>query len=303
MTENFHGEVFSTECLTQRDENVVALALCDKQYDGKFKVGSRVHIPGVGRPTTYDLPKSGLFVDSEGNKIAAEGIEDEGTDFYIDQRKFVHFHTNDLDTLLNNQDVAHRFMGNYANEMATLQDIFIYNIIKAQHGLTSTGTGMIAKTAYGMFCDALAVFYATHSSIKPADLTIEAHPYIVNVLSKALQYHGTPNDLSGGNTGITVNGVKVLQSNNTIITTSGGVVTTAPKPADTEFHTDIFHSVIRTKRAVAFAEPQEMSWSTYDLNGDGVGKGVKGWYYYGGKVIYPDEVLDLSLTLGTEVDI
>jgi hypothetical protein len=302
--ENFKPEVFSTTCLTARDEKTVALPLCDRSFEGNFKLGTRVHIPGVGSPTTHVLPSSGLFVDESGTAINPEDIEDEGSEFTIDQAKFILFHTNELDELQRNQDAANRFMQNNSNNMVKEQDGYIYGLAKAGAGLSATGTAMTSQNAYGIICDALAALYTAHSSLTASDISIEVHPYVANVIGKALQYHGTPNDLKNGGTGLVVNGVNILQSNNTIITdASGTVLSTPPKFTDAAFHTDIFHGVIRTKRAIVFAEPKSMSWDSGDMGKDGIGTYVKGWYYYGGKVLYPDEVVDVTFTLGTETNV
>lgn len=306
--ENFKPEVFSTTCLTQRDIKTVALPLCDRSFEGDFKQGSRVHIPGVGSPTTHDLIMSGanrgMFVDGSGNKITAEDIEDEGAEFTIDQGKFILFKTNEIDELQQSQDAATRFMANNSNNMVIEQDSYVYKLIKAGAGATFTGTSLNSQNAYGIFCDAIATLFANQSALTPNDITIEVHPYIANVIRKALQYHSTPNDLSNGNTGIVVNGVTVYQSNNTITTDSSGTqLTSIPTISAAISGANVFHGVIRTRRSIVFAEPKVMTWKSYDLAGDGVGTGMKAWYYYGGKVLYPNETVDLSLTLGAEVNI
>lgn len=305
--QNFKPEVFSTLTLTARDERTVALPLCDRSFEGNFKGGDRVHIPGVGTPTTHDLPANGLFVDGSGNPIAAEAVEDEGAEFVIDQRKFILYRTSDVDALQMNQSAMQRFQQNYGNQMVKEQDSYIYNLIKSGAGSTFDKTGvsggMTSQNAFGFICDALSMLYASHSSITPSDVCIEVHPYVANVIGKAMDFHGTPNDLKNGATGMSVNGVGLKISNNTVVTDGSGTVITAPKMTDASFSSYKFYGTIRTKRAVVFAEPKQMSFTAGDLATAGVGEYVKGWYFYGGKVLYPDEVINIAFSLGADANI
>lgn len=306
--QNFKPEIFSTLTLTARDERAVALPICDRSFEGDFKGGDRVHIPGVGTPTTHDLPASGLFQDAGGNPIAAETVEDEDAEFIIDQRKFILYRTSDVDKLQMNQAALQRFQYNYGNQMVKEQDSYIYGLAKSGAGFlydkSAVSGGMTSQNAFGFICDALSMLYSAHSALTPGDVSIEVHPYVANVIAKAMDFHGTPNDLKNGETGNNVNGVKVLISNNTITTDSGGtVLTSAPKMTDANFATYKFHGVIRTKRAIVFAEPKQMSFTAGDLATQGVGEYVKGWYFYGGKVLYPDEVVDIVFSLGTDINL
>lgn len=304
--QNFKPEVFSTITLAVRDERTVALPLCDRSFEGDFKAGDRVHIPGVGTPTTHDLPATGLFVDGGGNPISPETMEDEGAEFVIDQQKFILYRVSDVDRLQANKSALTRFQQNYSNQMVKEQDSYIYGIVRANAGMAfdKSATGMTSQNAFGFLCDALAMVYAQHSSLTPDDLSIEVHPYVANVIAKAMDFHGTPNDLKNGATGFVVNGVAVRQSNNCIVTdSSGNVLAAPPKMTDPGFSGYKFHGVIRTKRAVVFAEPKAMTFVAGDLGTQGVGQYVKGWYAYGSKVLYPDEAVDVVFSLGTETNI
>lgn len=295
-TANLITDIFSTNTLTKRNDKTVALPLCDRSFEGDFKQGDRVHIPGVGTPTSHDLGKDGKF------STEPEDIEDEGAEFVIDQRKYVVFHTNDVSALQENQSAVNRFTDNYANEMVKEQDSYIYSLIKSDRGVIPcdvTSTVMTPVNAYGLVSKALSMLYHRHSSLTPGDISIEVDPYIAILLAEALQYHGTPNDLKNGNTGLVINGVSVYQSNNTVVTDAAGtVLADSPDPTSADFLTSKFHGVVRTKRSIVFAEPKSMSWQSGDMGKDGVGQYIKGWYYYGGKTLYPDEVVDFIVTPG-----
>lgn len=304
--QNFKPEVFSTVTLSVRDERTVALPLCDRSFEGDFKAGDRVHIPGVGTPSTHDLPGSGLFIDGSGNAVPPETMEDEGAEFVIDQQKYILYRVSDVDCLQANKAALTRFQQNYSNQMVKEQDAYVYGIIRANAGTVydKSSVGMTSQNAFGFLCDALAMQYAGHSSLTPDDLSIEVHPYVANVIAKAMEFHGTPNDLRNGATGFTVNGVTVRQSNNCIVTDAAGSVLAAPpRMTDAGFSDYKFHGAIRTRRAVAFAEPKAMTFVAGDLGTAGVGQYVKGWYAYGAKVLYPDEVIDVVFSLGSETNI
>lgn len=302
--QNFKPEVFSRTLLTQRNEKAVALPLCDTEFEKDFKAGDRVHISGVGSPTTHDLPSSGDFVDGNGNPIPAEAIEDEGLDFYIDQRKFVLFKVSDLDKLQMNKAAVSRFMSQYSDEMVALQDGYIYGIAQVGAGLQYKAPSAISsQNAYGFFCDAIANLRSVHSSLSPNDITFEVHPQIANVISKALAYQSSSNDLEHGSTGHNIDGVKIYQSNNCRTLDASGNLVPVVKTTDSGFSSYVFHCLVRTKRAIAFAEPKKIDWSTGKVATAGTGDYTSGWYFYGSKVIYPDECVDVAFSIGTEVNV
>jgi hypothetical protein len=88
--ENYTPELWSDMLLTQRPEETVFAKLCTTEYNGEIeKMGDRVHIAGLGRPTINTYTKE--------LTTTTEYMNDNVVELIIDQAKYFDVYLDDVD--------------------------------------------------------------------------------------------------------------------------------------------------------------------------------------------------------------
>jgi hypothetical protein len=288
---NFKPEVWSSQLLLDRDVKVVAVQNSWRLFEGEIKnAGDRVHIQGLTGATIKNLPSNGLIDDPE-------GIEDQSLELFIDQKKYINFKVDDIDKIQSDGDAMLAIIRKTSNNLAAMQDQYIYSIAKAAAGLTvdafTTGNELTSKNILTYLSNALA-FIRSSNVYDNGEIFFEVHPYIFQRLQLAFTMIGQPNntEIKNGYRG-PLFGCQIYESNNILVTdTNGNAV--APGSAGA-----IYHNLIRTGEAVAFAEQKSINFKAYEIE-KGFGEGVKGYTLYGAKVVKPKELVVLKAKLGTE---
>lgn len=289
---NFKPEVWSKQLLLDRDTKCVGIQNSWRAFEGEIKqTGDRVHIQGLGGATIKDLPSNGVLDDPE-------GIEDSSLVLEITEKKYINFKIDDIDKMQSNTDAMQAVISKTSNNLAVLQDSFVYGLAKATPGLTvdaySAEANYLSTTnVFNYITNALA-FLQTSQIMGPGEVRIELHPYVFQKLQLALLMKTNPNnqDAKNGYQG-DIFGCKVFISN-AIPVTDGSGNTVAAGSAGA-----IYHNIIRTGEAVAFAEQKSINFKAYDIE-KGFGEGIKGYCLYGGKVVKPKELVVLKSILKAE---
>lgn len=288
---NFKPEIWSTQLLLERDARVVGVQNCWKLFEGDIaRTGDRVHIQGLTGATIKDLPTDGIIDDPE-------GVQDESMELYINQKKYINFRVDDVDRIQSNADMMRAIVAKTSNNMAVMQDAYIYSLAAASAGRTvdATGTGneLTSKNVLSYLSDALA-FIRSGSVYDNGDIFFEVHPYVFQKLQLAFSLMGE----QGG--GVYRNGYRgplfgcrVFESNSVPVTDSAGNAVAAGT-ADA-----VYHNIVRTGEAVAFAEQKAIGFQAYQIE-KGFGEGIKGFTLYGAKVVKPQELVLLKAKVGAE---
>lgn len=288
---NFKPEVWSSQLLIDRDVKVVGVQNCWRLFEGDIKnFGDRVHIQGLTGATIKDLPSSGPIDDPE-------GIEDESLELYIDQKKYINFKVDDIDLTQGNADMMRAIIAKTSNNLAALQDKFVYSVAQAGAGMTldaaSSGKELTSKNVLSYLSDALA-FIRSGNVYDNGEIFLEVHPYVFERLQLAFTMIGQQNadEIKNGYRG-PLFGCSVFESNAIPVTDASG------NPAAAGSDGAVYWNFIRTGEAVAFAEQKSLNFRAYEIE-KGFGEGIKGYTLYGAKAVKPSELVCLKAKLGTE---
>lgn len=282
---NFKPEVWSSQLLLDRDARVVGVQNSWRLFEGEIKsTGDRVHIQGLTGASIKDLPTSGIIDDPE-------GIEDQSLELFIDQKKYINFRVDDIDKIQSNADTMTAIIAKTSNNLAVMQDKYIYKLAKAGAGKTIDATGessqLSEKNILAYLSDALA-FIRSSDVYDNGEIYFEVHPYVFSKLQLAFTMIGQGADKTAKN-GYRgpLFGCNIFESNSIPVTDSDG--------AEVAAGTDgaIYHNIIRTGEAIAFAEQKAIDFKAYEIE-KGFGEGVKGFTLYGAKVVKPQELVCLS---------
>jgi hypothetical protein len=285
---NFKPEVWSSQLLLDREARAVATQNCWKLFEGNIsRTGDRVHIQGLSGASIKDLPVNGVIDDPE-------GIEDESLELVIDQKKYINFKVDDIDKIQSNADAITAIIGKTANNLAAMQDSYIYGIAKDAAGkvidATASGNELSSSNVLEYLSDALA-FIRSSNVYDNGDIFFEVHPYVFSKLQLAFTMIGQ------GSTQIGKNGYRgplfgcnVFESNAIPVTDAEG------NPVAAGTAGAVYHNIIRTKEAIAFAEQKSIDFKAYEIE-KGFGEGVKGYTLYGAKVVKPQELVCLKAVI------
>lgn len=288
---SFKPEVWSTQMLLDRDAKVVGVQNSWRLFEGSInKTGDRVHIQGLAGASIKDLPTSGVIDDPE-------SIEDASLELYIDQKKYINFRVDDIDRIQSNTDAMQAIIAKTSNNLAVLQDTYLYNLARGQAGklidATASGDELTSKNVLAYLSDALA-FIRSGSVYDNGEIFFEVHPYIYQKLQLAFTLMGQQGGdaYKNGYRG-PLFGCSVYESNCIPVTDMSG------NPVAAGSADAVYHNLIRTGEAVAFAEQQSIDFKAYEIE-KGFGEGIKGFTLYGAKVVKPAELVCLRAKIGAE---
>ncbi|MBQ9131887.1 MAG: P22 coat protein - protein 5 domain protein, partial [Clostridia bacterium] len=171
-------------------------------------------------------------------------------------------------------------MKNAASALANAADRYVYSLC-TEAGSTITDTNVSPDSIIDCLIDARTKLF-TKNVADASDIVIEVTPEIAGMILKAKVGLSTDNEsaLEAGCLG-SIGGCKIYVSNNLLKSgTEAGVS---------------HKCIARTKRAIAFAEQiSEIDAYRPELR---FADAVKGLHLYGAKVVYPDEMVLLNLTV------
>ena len=275
--QNFISTVWSENLYQALDKQYVAVSNCNRDYEGEIREkGNVVRICGIENVSVSDYTKNT-------NMSAPEALTDNYRDLVIDQAKYFNFQIDDVDRAQSTPKLMALAMKNAASALANAADRYVYGLF-SEAGSSITDGNVTAETIVGHLIDARTKLFAKNVA-DASDIVIEVSPEIAGLILKAKVNLATDNQeaLENGFLG-SIGGCKIFVSNNI----SKGMT-----------ETGISHKCIaRTKRAVAFAEQlSEIDAYRSELR---FADAVKGLHLYGAKVVYPEEMVLLNLTVADE---
>lgn len=267
---NFIPTVWSETLYSQLDKQYIAVRNCNRDFEGDIKgKGSSVKICGVGAITVADYVKNSDI-------SIPETLSDMSMTLNIDQAKYFNFQIDDVDRAQSNPKLMNEAMRKAASALANTADSYVYSL------WGDAGNAVIddTVTADTIVDDIIKVRQKLFNSnvTNADDIIIEVSPEIASIILKAKIDLGTDNGeaLENGLLG-KIAGCRIYVSNNVV-------------------YSDGYHRCIaRTKRAIAFAE-QISEVEAYRPE-KRFADAVKGLHLYGAKVVYPSELMVLSLKI------
>jgi hypothetical protein len=277
MLNNFIPEFWAKVLMTQRPEETVFAKLCSKEYSGEIeKLGDRVRITGIGRPTRRAYTK--------GLTLTSEYMSDYTQELIIDKAYYFDVLLDDVDKKQIAASVMPTIMQEGRRTLAEGMDTDI-GLLYAQAGTSVTETGVTSQNIIEVVSDGITALYEQNvPTNEPLNLVVT--PAVANKIMIADIIFNTDNSatLSNGWMG------RMKKFINTTVYMSNNVY--SPSTVD--------YCMLFTNKALALAEQIPYgSVETY-RDPDTFADGVKALHLYGCKVIRPKELVCLNLTTTSE---
>ncbi|MBQ1230076.1 MAG: P22 coat protein - protein 5 domain protein [Clostridia bacterium] len=272
--QNFISTVWSENLYQALDKKYIAASNCNRDFEGEIREkGNKVRICGIENVSVSDYTKNS-------NMSSPETLADNYRDLMIDQAKYFNFQIDDVDRAQSSPKLMGLAMKNAASALANAADKYIYSLY-AEAASNITDEAVTVEKIIDHLIDARTKLFAKNVS-DASDIVIEVSPAIAGLILKAKVNLSTDNtdSLENGCLG-SIGGCKIFVSNNiTSLRTETGMT---------------YKCIARTKRAIAFAEQlSEIDAYRPELR---FADAVKGLHLYGAKVVYPEEMVLLDLTL------
>ncbi len=269
---NFISTVWSENLYRALDKQYIAVSHCNREFEGEIREkGSTVRICGLGNVTISDYTKNVNMPDPE-------TLSDNVRDLIINRAKYFNFQIDDIDRAQASPKLMDAAMKNAASALADAADSYIYDLYP-QAGATITELNPTVDNIISLMIDARTKLFQNNVS-DPEDIIFEVTPEIAGMILKAKVNLNADGGavLENGCIG-SIGGCKIYVSNNVV-----------REETESGFEHKCF---ARTKRAIAFAE--QLSEIDAYRPERRFADAVKGLHLYGAKVVYPSELVVLSL--------
>ena len=272
---NFIPTVWSENLYQALDKKYVAAANCNREFEGDIAAkGSVVKICGVGDVSVGDYTKNT-------DMSAPETLSDTVRELTINRAKYFNFQIDDIDRAQASPKLMDAAMKVAASSLANEADKYIYDICTANAPDTCTEVNESTMIT--------TVFKARERLMEAgvtdfSDVVFEVTPSIATMILRAQTKLDTNNSdiIRNGYLG-SIAGCQIFVSNN-LPTERDGLLLCSK-------------CVLRTKRAVAFAE--QLSEVEAYRPEKRFADAVKGLHLYGAEIVYPSELIVLNISVMT----
>lgn len=273
-TKNFIPTIWSENLYHELDKHYIAVKHCNREYEGDIKnCGDSVKICGVGGISVFDYHRNTDLSEPE------EISETERT-LYINKARCFNFQIDDIDRAQNVPGIMNAAMKMAASALSNDADYYVYSHF-AEAGHTVYNNAPTADNIIDTLLEARKILYQNNAT-DPDEVVFEVTPDVAQLIIKAKINLATDNTavLENGCIG-SIAGSKIYVSNNVVRTDDDGVMK--------------HMCLARTKRAIAFAE--QLSEINAYRPEKRFADAVKGLHLYGVKVVYPNEMVNLNITI------
>jgi len=272
---NFIPTVWSETLYQALDGAYIAVRNCNRAFEGAIRgKGDSVKICGIGPVNVFDYTKNS-------DMSAPETLTDIVRTLIINQAKGFNFQIDDVDRAQQSPKVMSEAMRVAASALSAAADRYVYSLYaQALETNTLKQDALTHENVLDVLIEARKKLIA--AGVTGTDVVLEVSPDVAAVILKAKILTADNNEeaLENGYIGSFV-GFRVYVSNNI-----------AAESADGKLYHKCF---ARTRRAIAFAE--QLSEIDAYRPEKRFADAVKGLHLYGAKLIFPEElvVLDLSV--------
>ena len=271
---NFISTIWSENLYKQLDTKYVAVANCNREWEGEIKQkGDRVKILGVGPISVQDYTKNT-------NLSNPPALSDTVRELVIDQAKAFNFQIDDIDRAQSTPKIMDEALRLAAGALANEADKHVFSL----YGDVDEENTVIVDDA-----DADTIMNAIFEGVLKLqnngvtdEIVLEVSPAVASLILKAKLNIATDNTsvLEHGCIG-SIAGCKIFVSNNVDCIDEDDYGT--------------YMCYMRTKRAIAFAEQlSEVEAYRPELR---FADAVKGLMLYGAKIVYPEELVVLKVSV------
>ena len=266
----FTHSVWSETLYRELDQQYIGVAHCNRDFEGDIKnCGDTVKIIGITPISVFDYEKNA-------DMTTPDPIRESMRELQITEAKYFNFLLDDIDRAQSNPNLMREAMRNAAASLAYEADCLVFQT--CQEATNSISANAATDSIIDTIISARTKLFQNNVTDN-SELYLEITPTIAEYLFKEkreLLFDNT-SMVENGCIG-SIHGCRVYVSNN--------VPTTYEDDGMTH------HCVMRTKRAVTFAEQlSEIDAYRPELR---FADAVKGLHLYGAKVIYPKEIVKLD---------
>ena len=273
---NFIPTIWSETLYSELNKNFVAVNHCNRDFEGDIKSkGSVVNICGVGDITIKDYtPNTDMSTPQE--------LEDTITKLEINRAKFFNFQIDDINKAQASPKLMEAAMEKAAEAIANEADKYVFSLYN-QAGANVEMSFSSANTLFDTILAAREILYENNVG-DGTELFLEVSPKVASSILRDKSMTGYLNNdcLETGYLG-SIFGCKIFVCNNINHTAEGG--------------NDIYHCILRTKRAIVFAD--QLSEVEAYRPEKRFADAVKGLHLYGAKVVYPKEMVCINVEVST----
>lgn len=284
---NFIPNVWSATIERELEQACVFVEDCNRQYEGEAKkCGDQVRILGVGKPTISTLARESASGDING----PEEVPDTSVTLIIDQIRYFNYMVGDIDEA---QSKPNGIMDALAKEtteaLAQEVDAHIANLVvdPVVSKVYSSAPTVVAGTASSgqknvldALDDAQQKLFENNVPIS-TDVVVTISPRFYKLFRQAYRTADTHNSE------ILKNGKVATYSNMTI------KMSNAVKKTQTSSAGDTDNIMVRTKRAVAYANP--LTHTEAYRPEKKFADAVKGFILFGARIVRAKEIFNLNV--------
>ena len=266
---NFIPTVWSENLYRALDKEYIAVRHCNREFEGDIKeMGDAVKIVGVGAVSVADYTKNT-------DMGSPETLSDSLCVLNVDQAKYFNFQIDDIDRAQAAPKLMQEAMRLAASALANTADRHVFSFYNEAGSIISET--VTAENVIGTVIDAIQKLYENNVS-KSDEVVIEVSPAVAAMILKAKVNLSaeTKDVLEAGCIG-SICGCKIYVSNNIVV------------------EENAHKCLVRTTRSIAFAE--QLSEIEAYRPEQRFADAVKGLHLYGVKVVYPEEMVLLDLTV------
>ena len=277
---NFIPEIFGAGILKERDAVNVAVANCNKSWEGQIKQkGDRVRITSVGDVAIKTYTRN-TDID------APDEASDASTWLEITEQEYFNVAVDNVDKAQASEDILSELKRKAGIGLATAQDTFVLGKY-TEAGETLTQGALTSANVIGELGKILRAFQLKNVP-EGTRIKLEVSPYVALKMLYAKIIKDTDNSaiLKTGKIGEFMN-MDIYVTNNVTMSGSGETV--------------LSHCLARTQDAITFAE-QFTKLQAYTPE-KRFSDAIKGIQVYGAKVIRPKELIHLAFTCAAETTI
>ena len=271
--QNFIPTIWSENLYQALDKQYIAIAHCNREFEGEIKnQGSSVKICGVGEINVSDYTKNSDMSNPQ-------ALSDTVKELKIDQAKYFNFQIDDIDKAQATPRLMDAAMKVAASALANAADQYVYRYCSENSETVITKEITVLSEVFDTILEARQKLYESNVSDQQ-EVVLEIPPYMASLILKSKIALATDNTaaLENGYLG-SYAGCKIYVTNN--------LLTEDPSVSN------YFYCLMRTKRAVAFAE--QLSEIVAYRPERRFADAVKGLHLYGTEIVYPNELVKIDL--------
>lgn len=266
---NFIPTVWSETLYEQLNNKYIGIANCSRDWEGDIKqCGDRVKICGVGPVSVFNYQKNSTIPDPV-------TLSDSTRELVINQAKAFNFQIDDIDLAQARPGLMNAAIRQAADALANEADKYVYSLAAS---VSTDNT--IELSSENLIENILSSILKLQEKGVRDELILEVSPEIASLIYKEKMELLTDNSalFEKGCIG-SIAGCKIFVTNNLYIEASG----------EYNFH----KCLLRTKRSITFAE--QLSQIEAYRPEHKFADAVKGLHLYGAKIVYPNELLLISV--------